>query len=106
LFHQEGVKIIDILAASDLKRIVVIANIAVVIFILLTSRIGAGYLVAGFAIGPADSVVNVIKNIKTQKGKQVAVKCLRFVDIGDMDRKIVNADNALHMALPVIEIKS
>jgi hypothetical protein len=92
---EEGLERVDILAAAQLKRIVVEADVALAMLALLAAT-GGSDPEPGLAIRPADRVIIFIRDLKAEEGEKTAVKGLRLLVIADPDGEMVDADDPDH----------
>jgi hypothetical protein len=99
---EEALQIIDIPAAPQLKRVVVKADVTDAVFALLALGVRRADPEPRLAVGPPDGVVIFVEKLKTEELEQPTVERLRFLEIADPYRDVVDADDTSHSPNPSI----
>src|SRR5258707_414403 len=86
---KEIPKRIDILAASELKSIMVKADIAGAMFVFQAFLIGGTDPEPRLAIRPADRIVIFIRDLKAEESEEMAIEGFRFLIVTDPDDDMV-----------------
>ena len=92
-------KRIDILAASELKSIMMKPDIAGAMLVLQALLIGGTDPEPGLAIRPADRVVIFIRDLKAEVSEEPVIEGFRFLIVTDPDDDMVYSYDLDHPAL-------
>ena len=100
LLFEEGLQRIDIGAASQAEGVVVKADIALAVCVLLAFRVGGRDPEQRLAVGPAHHAAFVFGlDAEAEERHQRRVEGFRFFEVADADHQMVDADNAHHLPL-------
>ena len=96
---RKACKRIDVLAAAQLERVVVEADIADAVLVLAALGIGRADPEPRLAVGPADRVVVFVRDLEAEELEQPAVEGLRLLVVADPDHQVIDPDDAHHAVL-------
>ena len=91
LLFQKGLQRIDIVPAAQAKRVMVKADIALAVFVLLAFRVGGGDPEQRLAVGPAHHAFIFGLDAEAQELHQRRVEGLRLLEVADADHQMVDA---------------
>jgi len=96
---EKGLQLIDIFAAAQLERIMVEADVADAVFVLLALGICWPNPESGIAIGPADCVLVLLGHVKAEEGEQPPIEGFRFFVIAYANDQMVDANHSFFTML-------
>src|SRR5262245_62039886 len=96
---EEGAEIVHVPAARKLEGVVVEADVALAVLVLLAFRIGGGDPEQRLAVAPARHVGIFVLELEAEETKQLVVEFLRAGEIADAEHQVIDADDAGHGSL-------
>src|ERR1051325_10299508 len=99
MLPQRRIELIDVDALRELEGIVVEADIALAMRVLLALGIGLGDPEQCLAVAPAGHVAVLMFQLESQRTEHLGVEGLGALEITDADDQVVDADDACHAGL-------
>src|SRR5512135_2357201 len=96
---QESLQVEDVLALGELEGVVVEADVAAAVLVLLALAVGLADPEQRLAVAPAGGVGQIVFELEAQEAQNVAVELLRPREVADADRDVIDADDADHVGV-------
>src|SRR6266511_3363848 len=97
---EESAEFVHVLSARQLERIVMEADVALAVLVLLAARVGLGDPEQRLAVAPAGHVGVVVLELEAEEAEQLAVEVLRALEVADAEDQVIDADDAGHGISP------